>query len=258
MFGVVPKVIWEKTNPADAQNRIELAMRVLLLVSSDRVIIVDTGIGNKFSPKFTEMYHIDHSHDSLERSLQQHSLTPTDVTDVVLTHLHFDHAGGATRRAGDALVPTFPQARYHVQRKNWDWAQAPTEKDRASYLPENFVPLYEHGQLHFVEGQQEILPGIHPWLSEGHTVGQQLIQVSGPEGTLMYCADIIPTASHIPVPFVMGYDLFPVTTMAEKKEILQQAANHQWLIFFEHDPHTAACTVKMTEKGVRFADAVAL
>lgn len=258
MFGVVPKVIWSKSNPADAQNRIELALRVLLLISADRVILVDTGIGDKFPPKFTEMYDIDHSRFSLVTSLQQHGLTPADVTDVVLTHLHFDHAGGATCREGEQIVPTFPQARYHVQRKNWEWAQNPTEKDRASYLPENFIPLHEHGQLHLVEGEQEILPGIFPWLSEGHTVGQQLIRVTGPEQTLIYCADIIPTATHIPIPFVMGYDLFPVTTMAEKKQILQQAVTDHWLIFFEHDPNMDACYVHMTDKGVRLAEAVLL
>lgn len=259
MFGVVPKVVWEKKNPADALNRIALALRVLLLVGHGRVVLVDTGIGDKFSERHQAMYAIDPAAGTLISALAEQGFAPEDVTDVVLTHLHFDHAGGATRRLPDGqLVPTFSQATYHVQRRNWDWAHNPSEKDRASYLPENFAPLAEAGQLNWVEGSGAILPGVYAWLSEGHTVGQQLIQVRDEQHTLMYCADIIPTATHLAVPYVMGYDLHPLTTIAEKKEILTQAVEGNWMIVFEHDPVMQACTVQHTEKGFAPAQAVTL
>jgi glyoxylase-like metal-dependent hydrolase (beta-lactamase superfamily II) len=172
------------------------------------------------------------------------------VTDVILTHLHFDHAGGATCLKDGQLAPTFPQARYWVQRENWDWAVNPSEKDRASYLPENFLPLHASGQLQFLEGPGDILPGIRARLSQGHTTGQQLIEIYSPEETAIYCADIIPTASHIAVPFVMGYDLRPLQTIAEKKDILADAHAGNWILIFEHDPNIAACRVQMGEKGL--------
>lgn len=250
MFGVVPKVIWQKKHPADALNRIDLALRVVLLQGQGRVILIDTGIGDKFPEKQAQMYGIDLSQSNLMRSLAQAGLSPDDVTDVILTHLHFDHAGGATCLREGQLKPTFAQARYWVQRENWDWANHPSEKDRASYLPENFLPLQESGQLQLLDGPGEILPGIRARLSQGHTTGQQLIEIHAPENTAIYCADIIPTASHIAVPFVMGYDLRPLQTIAEKKEILSDALAHNWILIFEHDPTLPACRVQAGEKGI--------
>lgn len=259
MFGVVPKVVWEKKNPADELNRIALALRVLLLVGHGRVVLVDTGIGDKFSERHQAIYGIDPTAGTLLSALAEQGFASADVTDVVLTHLHFDHAGGATRRLPDGqLVPTFPNATYHVQRRNWDWAHNPSEKDRASYLSENFAPLAEAGQINWVEGSGAILPGVYAWLSEGHTVGQQLIQVRDEQQTLIYCADIIPTSTHLAVPYVMGYDLHPLTTIAEKKEILEQAAEGGWIVVFEHDPVMQACTVVRTEKGFAPAEPVTL
>lgn len=256
MFGVVPKVLWEKKNPADEYNRISLAMRVLLLRDDKRNILVDTGIGHKFSPKKESIFGVDHSHSTLEKSLKEQGLTPEDITDVILTHLHFDHAGGATCLQDDKVVPTFSNAQYYVQKKNWDWANHPTEKDKASYITDNFIPLMEHGQLKLLEDEQEILPGIYPWLSNGHTIGQQLIRISDAENTLIYCADIIPTSTHIAIPYVMGYDLHPLTTIEEKKEILNQAVTNGWYIFFEHDPHVSACTVKQGQKKIEMEQTI--
>ncbi len=250
MFGVVPKVIWQKKHPADELNRIDLALRVVLLQGQGRVILIDTGIGDKFPEKQAQMYGIDQSQSNLLSSLNQAGLRPEDVTDVILTHLHFDHAGGATCLKDGQLAPTFPQARYWVQRENWDWALNPSEKDRASYLPENFLPLHESGQLQLLEGPGDIFPGIRARLSQGHTTGQQLIEIYAQEETAIYCADIIPTASHIAVPFVMGYDLRPLQTIAEKKAILADAQAGNWILIFEHDPNIAACRVQMGEKGL--------
>ena len=258
MFGVVPKVLWQKTNPADELNRITLALRVLLLEGNNRYILVDTGIGHKFNAKQETIFGIDHRHSNLENSLNELGLKPTDITDVILTHLHFDHAGGATCLKEEQVVPTFPNAQYYVQRKNWEWANNPTEKDRASYLKENFIPLMESGQLKLLEDEGEILPDIYPWLSNGHTVGQQLIRISDGQQTLIYCADIIPTSSHLNVPYVMGFDLYPLTTIEEKKQILQQALAENWVIFFEHDPIIEACTVKESEKGIGLNQVVEL
>jgi glyoxylase-like metal-dependent hydrolase (beta-lactamase superfamily II) len=250
MFGVVPKVIWQKKHPADELNRIAMALRIVLLRSAERVILIDTGIGNKFSEKQEKMYGIDYSHSTLLGSLQAQGLSPEDVTDVILTHLHFDHAGGATRLREGQLEPTFANARHWVQRENWDWAQAPSEKDRASYLKENFEPLQAKGLLHLLEGPGDILPGIRARISQGHTTGQQLIEIYSESETAIYCADVIPMASHIAVPFVMGYDLRPLQTIAEKKEILQEALAQNWILIFEHDPELVACRVQQGEKGI--------
>lgn len=258
MFGVVPKVIWEKQHPADDKNRIQLALRVVLLQSDEKNILIDTGIGTKFPPRQQEMYAIAQEDSNLIASLSKKGLTPEDITDVILTHLHFDHAGGATCYRDGQLQPTFPRARYWVQKANWDWALQPSEKDRASYLSENFLPLQEAGQLELLDGPGDIFPGIRARLSHGHTTGQQLIEIYDTQNTAIYCADIIPTASHIAIPYVMGYDLYPLTTIAEKKAILQEALENHWILIFEHDPHLSSCHVKQGKKGIEAGEAVAL
>jgi len=249
MFGVVPRVLWERTNPPDERNRIDLALRGLLICGQDRLILVDTGIGTNHDAKFADIYRIDHSIYRLETSLQQYGFRPEDVTDVILSHLHFDHVGGSIRQEGGEFLPTFLGARYYVQEAHYRWATHPTERDRASFLPQRFLPLAESGRLVFLNGEVEFLPGIHILVSNSHTVAQQLVKVTDGRTTLLYCADLIPTTSHIPIPWVMAYDLYPQTTLEEKKHFLSQAVEEQWILFFGHDPWTAAARVQRTEKG---------
>ena len=239
MFGSVPKALWSRTNPPDEKNRIRLAMRCLLLEGEGRRILVDDGVGDKFTPRFAEIFRIELEPHTLERSLADLGLTTDDVTDVVLTHLHFDHAGGSTRRAGDRLVPRLPRARYYVQRRNWENALAPNPRERASYLAENFVPLEEAGVLTLWDGPQRPWSGIELFTADGHTRGQQLVRVSGGGETLYFVADLIPTASHVRIPFVMGYDMAAIETMAEKRALLERAAGEGAWICIEHDPVVA-------------------
>jgi len=249
MFGVVPKVLWSKTNPADDRNRITLMMRALLIVSDGRKILVDTGAGTKLPAKFQEIYGIDNSQYSLVNSLRRYQVDVSDVTDVIITHLHFDHTGGATTLENGVVKPTFPNAIYYIQRKQFEWGLNPSERDKASFFAENFLPLQEAKQLQILEGECELFPGISLIVVNGHTPSQQLVKISG-ETTLVYCADLIPTSSHIPIPYVMGYDLYPLTTIEEKKKLLTQAEKEQWILYFEHDPFTEAVNLKMTDKGI--------
>ncbi|MCA8955399.1 MAG: MBL fold metallo-hydrolase [Planctomycetes bacterium] len=260
MFGVVPRALWERKIPADERNRVGLALRTLLLrqVDGPRRVLVDTGIGQKWSAKEADMFAVDHQRLELERGLAEHGLRTGDITDVLLTHLHFDHAGGATRRVGEKIVPTFENATYHVQAANLAWAQNPTEKDRASYRPENFEALLREGVLQQTDGPGEWLPGIELILSDGHTRALQLPHVHGPEGDLVYCADLIPTAAHVPVPWVMAYDNFPLTTMEEKKVLLGRAADEGWVLMFEHDPFGPAARVARTDRGFDVAERIQL
>ncbi len=239
MFGSVPKPLWSKLQPPDERNRIRLAMRCLLLEGDEGRILVDVGVGHKFSPKLADIYRLEHEEHTLEKSLAALGLTPADVSDVVLTHLHFDHAGGATRGDGDRLVPAFPKARYHVQRRNLENARHPNPRERASYMAENFEPLAEHGALDAWEGPRESWPGIDLITAEGHTRGQQLVRVSGPQGALYFVADLIPTASHVRTPFVMGYDVAAIETMQEKQALLERAVGEGAWIVLEHDPTVA-------------------
>lgn len=239
MFGSVPKTIWSKAHPADDRNRITLAMRCLLLEGEGRRVLVDDGAGDKLDPKWTDIYGIDSSEHSLERSLAALGLGTEDLTDVILTHLHFDHAGGSTRWQGGTLVPRLPRAHYYVQRRNWENAMAPNPRERASYLPENFTPLMDAGVLRLWDGAQRPWPGIEIFTAEGHTRGQQLVRVSGGGTAVYFVADLIPTASHVRVPFVMGYDVAAIETMAEKRALLTRAASENAWICLEHDPQTA-------------------
>lgn len=258
MFGVVPKPLWEKKHPADARNRIELALRCLLIVDGDRRVLVDTGIGTRWSEKLRDIYRIDHSRCDLDRELARAGCSREDVTDVVLTHLHFDHAGGATRLEGDRPVLSFPKATYHVQRRNWVWAHRASEKDAGSFRAETFDLLERSGRLHLLEGATELYPGIELFISEGHTVGLQLVRVSDGGESLVFCGDLIPTTSHLRAPWTMAYDLYPLTVLEEKKMVLAQAAEEGWTLFFEHDPAVAACTVKEDQGEVVVDKVVAL
>ncbi len=239
MFGSVPKTMWQETNPPDEQNRICLAMRCLLVEGHGRRILIDDGIGDKFSAKLTEIYRVEQDDCRLESALERYDLTVQDITDVVLTHLHFDHAGGSTRRDGDRLVPRLPKARYAVQRRNWENALAPNPRERASYLPENFVPLMEAGVLDLWDGPHTPWPGFDLMLADGHTRGQQLPRISGPDGVAYFVADVIPTAAHVRIPFVMGYDMAAIETMTEKRALLTRAVEEGAWICLEHDPRVA-------------------
>ena len=250
MFGVVPKVLWEKTNPPDEKNRIPMAARSLLVVGSGRRILIDVGNGSKYDAKLNAIYNFDHSRFDIVSSLKRHNLSPAEITDVILTHLHFDHAGGSTVIDGGEVKPTFPNARYYVQREHWNAALLPTERDRASFFPHDFLPLERHGQLQYLDGEGEIFPGIHVRLMHGHTTALQCPVISDDHHSVFYCADLMPTISHIAHAWIMAYDLRPVVTLEEKKKILREAVDRNWILFFEHDPNTEAVTLKETEKGI--------
>lgn len=258
MFGIVPKTIWSKLNPSDDENRIDLSLRTLLIMGNKRNILVDNGIGSKFSEKYTKIYKIDHSKYNLDSSLKKYNLETGDITDVILTHLHFDHAGGSTYKEDGELKLTFPNATYYVQKSNYEWALIPNDKERGSYLKENFVPVLEKGKLQLVEGKFEIIPHIDVIISDGHTIGLQLVRVSDGKNTLVYCADLIPTTSHIKIPYIMGYDIEPLKIMREKNELLSKACNDNWTLFLEHDIITEAVKVKKTEKGFEVRGNVSL
>ena len=251
MFGIIPKVLWEKTNKADELNRIKLAARCLLIIGNGKVILVDDGNGNKVTKKFIDIYALDTT-NNLYSSLKKFDVTPDDITDVVLSHLHFDHAGGSTIIENGVLKPAFPNAKYHVQKSQWENALNPTERDRASYIPQDYLPLKEYGLLNLIEGETELFSQISILVSNGHTPGLQLLKISDGKQTLFYAADLMPCTSHIPLPYIMGFDLNPLITLADKKRILKQAAEENWTIFFEHDPDVIAGKVKKTEKGYTF------
>jgi glyoxylase-like metal-dependent hydrolase (beta-lactamase superfamily II) len=249
MFGIVPKPIWSKFHPADERNRIELAMRVLLIRDGKRNILVDVGIGTKFSPKLVDIYRVDQERFSLESSLRGYGLKADDITDVVLTHLHFDHAGGATEKLGAEVRPTFLNAKYYVQKAHWKLALKPTVKDRGSFMSDDYVPLHDAGKLEFVDGEFDIFPGIGLVVVNGHTDAQQLVRISSGGTSLLYCCDLVPTAGHLPYPYVMAYDLRPLLTIEEKKKLLGQAHEERIVLIFEHDPVIEAATIKAGEKG---------
>lgn len=257
MFGVVPKPLWEAKIPADMKNRIPLKARSLLLCGHGRTILVDTGCGTKFSEKELAIYGVTATR-SPDEALRDHGLSTSDVTDVILTHLHFDHAGGSTFLRDGKAVPTFPNATYYTQKRQLNWAKSPTLRDRASFFPENWVPMEKSGQLTVLDGDALPLKGIELLFSDGHTFGQQLPLIHGESSALLYCGDLIPTSAHIPVPWHMGYDNQPLVIMAEKERILKEAAEKGWILFFEHDPAIAAATLKMGRKGVEMDRAVTL
>jgi glyoxylase-like metal-dependent hydrolase (beta-lactamase superfamily II) len=253
MFGTVPKVLWQKSNPPDELNRIPMEARSLLLKSKDKKIIIDCGngsdfvkkYGEKLGSKFTEMYNIDDHGPSLKKSLARAGVQPEEVTDVILTHLHFDHAGGATEAKGDQIVPSFPKANYYLQDQNLITASNPNLREKASYFSANYQPLVEAKVLKLVKGSTEnLLPGISVLTSDGHTQGQQMVKISDGKTTLLYCADVVPTSSHVRVPWLMGYDLNPVLLMEEKIKYLSQAADQNWYLYFEHDPYCDAALIQ--------------
>ena len=249
MFGVVPWVFWSKLNPPDERQRIQLAARCWLVRGKGRTILVDDGNGAKWNEKLKDIYRLDNSSDNLLASLSKAGVSPADVTDVILTHLHFDHAGGSTTLVGTQLQPTFPNARYYVQKKQWELSQKPTDKDRGSFMRDDFVPLMDHGVLELIDGEHELFPGIELLVTNGHTDSQQLPKISDGTTTMLFCCDLVPTTSHIPWPYVMAYDVRPLVTIEEKKRIFGRAYEEKWILFLEHDPATVAITLKSSDKG---------
>jgi glyoxylase-like metal-dependent hydrolase (beta-lactamase superfamily II) len=238
MFGVVPKPLWEKRIPADERNRIPLAMRCLLVETPAALVLIDNGVGNKEDEKFRDIYGIENagSPTALEDALRTAGFSPGDVDVMIDTHLHFDHAGGNTTRQDGALHLSFPRANYIVQRGEFDWAHRRNERIQASYLPHNFDPVAQAGRFTFVEGETEVIPGIRVLPTPGHTPHHQSVLVTSEDETACFLADVIPTSAHLPLPWIMGYDVEPLVTMESKRSLLAQARRGNWLLIFEHDP----------------------
>lgn len=252
MFGVVPKSIWENLNSADENNMCNWAMRCLLIEDEGRLILVDTGIGNKQSEKFFSHYYL-HGDDTLEKSLAKYGFTKDDITDVFLTHLHFDHCGGAIEKAGGQLVPAFKNATYWSNEKHWEWATNSNDREKASFLKENILPIIESGKLKFVEIKDglEFVKDFNIRFVSGHTESMMLPQLQYKGKTIVYVADLLPSVAHIPIPYIMAYDTRPLETLKEKKSFLAEACQKDFILFFEHDPEVECCNLELTDRGVR-------
>ncbi len=257
MFGVVPKSIWTRTNPADANNMIDIAARCLLIEDKERLILIDNGMGNKQSEKFFGYYYQWGNH-TLDSSLKKLGFHRDDITDVFMTHLHFDHCGGSIQWNSDktGYEPAFKNARFWTNENHWDWATNPNAREKASFLKENLLPMQESGQLNFVQRNdtaflEESELGFDILFVDGHTEKQMIPHIRYKEKYIVFVADLIPTVGHIPLPYVMGYDTRPLLTLNEKADFLNTVAENKYLLFFEHDAHNELCTLKKTEKGVR-------
>ena len=256
MFGVVPKVMWNKLNPADENNLCNWAMRCLLVETGDRLILIDNGIGDKQDARFLSHYYLS-GEETLDSSLAAAGFSKEDITDVILTHLHFDHCGGSIVRDGDKLVPAFRNAVYWSNERHWQWATKPNDREKASFLKENILPIQESGQLQFVPVAEtgtvpfSNVPGVSIRYAFGHTDAMMLPQVEVNGRTVVFMADLLPSPAHMPLPYVMAYDMFPLTTLKEKKTFLEEAVDKDFLLFFEHDPVIECCNLQRTEKGIR-------
>jgi glyoxylase-like metal-dependent hydrolase (beta-lactamase superfamily II) len=289
MFGVVPKSLWSKVHPADENNLCSWAMRCLLIQEGNKLILVDNGIGDKQDAKFFGYYYL-HGDATLDKSLAKHGFHRDDITDVLLTHLHFDHCGGSIKREGDKLVPAFKNAVYWSHSRHWKWATEPNEREKASFLKENILPIQESGQLKFVDtpgaaiagqpagagnfaaqptgatwsgGSLEtisdvILPGLSVRLANGHTEAMMLPQLAYKGRTHVFMADLLPSVGHIPLPWVMSYDMFPLTTLKEKRSFWEEAATGEYVLMLEHDPVNECCTLEKTEKGIKVGEVLKL
>jgi glyoxylase-like metal-dependent hydrolase (beta-lactamase superfamily II) len=242
MFGVIPKTIWEKRMPADGRNRIALCMNILLIKVGGKRILVETGAGDKMNAKLRDIYGLDGP--GLVGQLREYGLAPEDIDIVIDTHLHFDHCGGNTRAEKDQILPTFPNAQYVVQKAEFEHALNPTERDRASYFPENYLPLQQSGKFSLIEGDQTIVPGVEVIRVPGHTANMQCVKLTGGGKTAFLFADLVPTAAHLPLPWIMGYDLYPMTTLENKKKWIPQVVREGWLALFSHDPKVQAAYLR--------------
>ena len=262
MFGVVPKTIWNKLNPADENNMCSWSLRCLLIQDGPKLILIDNGMGNKQDAKFFGHYYL-HGNDTLDKSLDKLGFCKDDITDVILTHLHFDHCGGSIETINGQLVPAFKNAIYWSNEQHWQWATKPNEREKASFLKENILPIQVSGQLQFIKspmnslqengllGNTKFNEHISLRFVNGHTNSMMLPQFFYKGKTMVYMADLLPSVAHIPLPYVMGYDMFPLTTLNEKKSFLQEAVDNNYVLFFEHDAINECCTVQQTERGIR-------
>jgi len=252
MFGVVPKALWSRTNPPDENNLCNWAMRCLLAVDGDRVVLIDNGIGNKQDARFFSHYYL-HGEETLAKSLQQIGIGFRQITDNFLTHLHFDHCGGGVSYGSHGQHEmTFPRANYWSNEEHWKWATLPNPREKASFLSENILPMQEMGHLNYLDlDQKTLFPDFDFITVDGHTDKQMLPKIQYKNKTVVFVGDLLPSVGHIPIPYVMGYDTRPLLTMDEKARFLEDAAREEWILFFEHDPLNECCTVKMTDKGVR-------
>ena len=262
MYGVVPKSMWNKLSPADENNLCNWAMRCLLIEDGDRLILIDNGVGDKQDQKFFGHYHLS-GETNINKALSTKGFHPSDITDVFLTHLHFDHCGGSIKREGDKLVPSFANAVYWSNQEHWNWAIQPNDREKASFLKENILPILESGQLQFVEtptmglketgklGSTKFSDNITIRFVSGHTNQMMLPQINYKGNTIVFMADLLPSVNHLPLPYVMDYDMFPLTTLEEKKSFIQEALDNHYTLFFEHDAINECCHLHQTEKGIR-------
>ena len=258
MFGVVPKSIWQRTNPADERNLCTWALRLLLIEDEDRLILVDTGMGNKQSDKFFSYY--EPVGTDVVHALKKQGFHPDEITDVFLTHLHFDHVGGAIRQVDEQLLPTFKNARYWSNEQHWNWAIHPNAREKASFLKENLLPIEASGQLHFIthNNARDFHPDIRIRYAFGHTDAMMMPQINYKGKTILYMADLLPSVGHIPLPYVMGYDMFPMKTLEERQSYWKEIVENDYILFLEHDPQHSCCTLQQTEKGIRLKDTFSL
>ncbi|AZQ43175.1 MBL fold metallo-hydrolase [Nonlabens ponticola] len=256
MFGVVPKSLWQRTNPADANNMIDMAARCLLIENGDRLTLIDTGMGDKQSEKFFGYYYMDHKFN-LDSSLKSLGFSRDDITDVFLTHLHFDHCGGVIQQSskGDFYEPAFAKANFYTNSSHWKWATEPNDREKASFLSENILPIQESGQLKYIEQSSTFETALEMDFDilfvDGHTEKMMIPHIKVGDKTFVYMADLLPTAGHVPLPYVMGYDTRPLLTLDEKQKFLEKAARENYYLILEHDPHHEIITVKQTDRGVR-------
>lgn len=252
MFGVVPKSMWQKLNPPDEKNLCNWAMRCLLVEHDRRLILIDNGMGNKQDEKFFGHYYLN-GDDTLDKSLEKHGFTKNDITDVFLTHLHFDHCGGSIEKINDKLIPAFKNATYWSNEKHWQWATSPNDREKASFLKENILPIKESGKLKFIEVTEgvEFVKDFNIRFVSGHTEAMMLPQINYNGKTVIFTADLLPSVAHIPIPYVMAYDTKPLETLIEKKSFLSEAQRNDYILFFEHDAAIECCNLQLTEKGVR-------
>ncbi len=253
-FGVVPKSIWEKTYPADENNMIPVVNRLLIIETENKKILIDCGIGKKQDEKYLSHFYI--SGNDVEQAVIAAGFSTDEITDVILTHLHFDHCGGAVKydKFSSQLVLTFPKATYYCSKAQWDWAVTPNSREKSAYHKENFMPIYESGQLEFVHEEKELFPGIFLKIVNGHTQGQMIPMISYKGKTIVYVADFIPSVTHVHLPFIASFDVQPLLALSEKEVFLNDAADHNYILFFEHDIFNECCSLHRTEKGIRVKD----
>lgn len=263
MFGVVPKSIWNKLNPADENNMCSWALRSMLIEDEGRLILIDNGMGDKQDAKFFGHYYL-HGDDNLDKSLGRYGFTRDDITDVLLTHLHFDHCGGSIIKSGDQLLPAFKNATYWSNPVHWKTATLPNDREKASFLKENILPIQESGQLRFIDPPERddnagvtgipyvpFTKNISIGFVNGHTEAMMIPRIRYKDNTIVFMADLLPATAHIPIPYIMAYDMQPLVSMQEKKAFLQEALENQYILFFEHDPTNECCTLQQTDKGIR-------